>query len=570
MIARVLPDVPAIERAFDYLVPEPLRDQVRVGTIVRVELHGRRVRGWVIEIPDEPEPGVDPKPILRVSSQGPPAEVVELAGWAAWRWAGRPQHLLRAASPPRAVTWPAPAFEPVHRDPAAPTLVRLPPTADRLPLVADAVAAGPAIVVVPAVDLAVRLARRLRREGHTVALIAGDVRADDWALAQTGTASVVGTRVAVWAPVPAVALTSVVVLDEHDEALQSEQTPTWHARDVAIERARRAGVPCTLASPVPTLEALAVATLAPTNAAKERAGWPLVDVVDQREGDPVRASLLSDRLAAAVHSGARVVCVLNRLGRSRLLACVSCGTVAACERCGAAVAQVDPGQLRCRRCATERPVVCLQCGGGRMKNLRAGVTRVREELAALAGEDVAEVTAADGQPTTRVSVGTEAVLHRLAAGSVDVAAVLDLDQELLAPRFRAAEHALALLARAARAVGPRNGGGRLLLQTRLPDHPVVRAVVLGDPSVVAEAELPRRRELRFPPAAALAAVSGAVAAAWVAAAGEHPMPSGVELLGPADGVWLVRAPDHASLADFLASVPRPPGRLRIEVDPPRL
>ena len=74
-------------------------------------------------------------------------------------------------------------------------------------------------------------------------------------------ASVVGTRTAVWGPMPDAALSHVVVLDEHDEAMQAEQAPTWHARDVAMERARRAGARCTLVSSTPTLEALAAATL---------------------------------------------------------------------------------------------------------------------------------------------------------------------------------------------------------------------------------------------------------------------------------------------------------------------
>jgi primosomal protein N' (replication factor Y) len=164
-----------------------------------------------------------------------------------------------------------------------------------------------------------------------------------------------------------------------------------------------------------------------------------------------------------------------------------------------------------------------------------------------------------------VVVGTEAVLHQLEAA--DIVAFLDLDQELLAPRYRAAEEALALLVRGARLVGGRAGGGRLLVQTRQPHHEVVQAALLADPTRVAGAEAARRSELGYPPAAALAVVSGASAPAWVQAFGH---PAGLELLGPADGRWLVRAADHRTLCDALAAVPRPPGRLRIEVDPLRL
>jgi primosomal protein N' (replication factor Y) len=573
VIARVLPDLPAVDRSFDYLVPDALRDQVRVGTLVRVELHGRRVRGWVVELPPVPADGVDAdrlKPLAKVSTQGPPPEVVDLARWAAWRWAGRWVHLLRAASPPAAVHTLPPAArrpEPAGGLAGAPppvTVARLSPAADRLPLVRAAVEDGPAIVVVPGVELAGRLARRLRRDGHRIALLAGDARADQYALAASGSASVVGTRAAVWAPVPHTALRSIVVVDEHDEGLQSEQAPTWHARDVAVERARRAGVPCTLISPVPTLHALETGTL--TVAGGERSGWPVVEVVDRRADDP-RSGLFSAALVRLLRTEGRVVCVVNRLGRSRLLACTACGQVADCERCGSAVAQPDADRLLCARCGTERPVVCATCGGGRFRNLRMGVTRAREELEALVGEPVAEVTASGGDPSTaRVVIGTEAVLHRLPAGSASGVAFLDLDQELLAPRYRAAEQALALLARAARAVGGRRTGGRLLLQTRIPDHVVVKAAVLGDPGRLVEAEALRRRALGHPPYGALALVSGAGAADWAAAApGGHD----VEVLDGGDGRWLVRAPDPSLLADYLAVVPRPAGRLRIEVDPPR-
>jgi primosomal protein N' (replication factor Y) (superfamily II helicase) len=557
LIVRVLPDLPAVNKTFDYVVDA----DVPVGTIVRVDLQGRRVRGWVVDLPTAPAAGVVPRPVSRVSSAGPPPEVVSLARWAAWRWAGRWVHLLRTASPPANVALRIGGSRSRIPQPAAPSCVvrRVAPVADRLPIVRAVVAEGPAIVVVPAIDAAERLAARLRRDGRSVAVLAGDVRVGEWERAAGGEAVVVGTRVAVWAPIPDAALTAVLVLDEHDEALQAEQAPTWHARDVAVERARRAGVTCTLVSPVPTLHGLAAGDVV-----SEAGRWPLVEVVDRRSEDPAKAGLFSPALVRALRSGERVVCVLNRLGRSRLLACVACGETATCERCGAAVSQPSSGGvLACSSCQTERPVVCSACGGARFKNLRMGVTRAQEELSVLVGEPVAEVTAESGLGDERVVVGTEAVLHRLRARSVDVVAFLDLDQELLAPRYRAGEQALSLLARAARAVR-----GRLLLQTRLPEHPVVRAVMRGEPSLFTSVEAERRRSLLYPPFAALAVVSGQGASAW----GEAALAAAtldVEVLGPYDGRWLVRAPDSSTLADWLSSIERPPGRLRIEVDPTR-
>jgi primosomal protein N' (replication factor Y) len=354
----------------------------------------------------------------------------------------------------------------------------------------------------------------------------------------------------------------IVVVDEHDEGLQEERAPTWHAREVAVERARRAGIPCVLLSPCPSLDALAVADrVVEPSRVEERAGWPILDVVDRRRDDP-RVGLYSDRLVQAIRrvGSRRVVCVLNRKGRSRLLACAVCGQVATCERCDAAVVQ-PASELRCERCGTERPVVCTACGSTKVRNLRVGVGRVREELEAILAEPVGDE---DGRE--RVVVGTEAVLHRRVP-VVGVVAFLDIDQELLSPRYRAHEQAMALLARAARLLGGRAHGGRLVAQTRHPKHPVLDAVLHADPGRLVARERQRRIELGFPPATAMAAVSGAGAAEFIESFGT---PFGVDVLGPADNRWLLRAPDHRTLCDALAATPRPHARTRIEVDPLRI
>ena len=277
---------------------------------------------------------------------------------------------------------------------------------------------------------------------------------------------------------------------------------------------------------------------------------------------------------------APLVCVLNRTGRARLLACAACGSLARCEVCGRPVGAdpAAPGALACRGCGTTRPAVCAACGATRLKVLRQGVSRAREELSALLGVAVAEVAgpAAPGGPAVPdapVLVGTEAVLHRVRrAGAV---AFLDFDQHLLAPRLGAAEEALALLARAGRLVGGRTpaGPGRpapVLVQTRLPDHSVITAAVHGDPGPLAQDELALRRQLGLPPASALAVLTGATAPAYAVAlsagaAGGAGSPVAVAALGGER--FEVRAPDHPTLCDALAATPRPVGALRVAVDP---
>ena len=114
-------------------------------------------------------------------------------------------------------------------------------------------------------------------------------------------------------------------------------------------------------------------------------------------------------------------------------------------------------------------------------------------------------------------VGTEATLHQV--DRADVVAFLDIDQELLAPRYRAAEQAMSLVSRAAGLLGGKDGGGRLVLQTFVPRHEVVQAALHGDPTRVASVEHDRRELLRFPPVTAMAEVSGPAAPAFVGALG---------------------------------------------------
>ncbi|HVF32809.1 MAG TPA: hypothetical protein VM933_07220, partial [Acidimicrobiales bacterium] len=437
-VVGVLPDVPAIDKVFDYLVPEPMDADVRLGTIVRVVLHGRRVGGWVVREGTARGGNVAPaalKPLAKVTGWGPPPDVLALADWAAWRWAGRRGSLLGTASPSRAVrglppatAWSGRAPAPVdgelgalvsdslRRPAGGHRLLRLPPATDPFAVVAGAVALGPALVLLPSVADAARIGERLGREGVPVASHPGE-----WAAARAGGVSVVGARAAAWAPMPVLA--AVVVVDGHDEAYQEERAPTWHARDVAVERARRAGVPAVVVSACPDLVMVdaAAEVVAPSRNA-ERNGWPIVDIVDRREEDP-RSGLFSERLASVLRTADRAVCVLNRKGRARLLACSACGELARCERCEAAVQQLDE-QLSCGRCGEVRPPVCASCGATRLKVLRLGVTRVREELEGLTGRAVGEVTAETGAlPDAAIVVGTVAVLHRV--GRADVVAFLD-------------------------------------------------------------------------------------------------------------------------------------------------
>ena len=668
LAVSVRPDVVAIDRSFTYAVPEAWQadgraGRLEVGSMVRIDLHGRRVGGWVTEVGVAPPDGVELRPLARLRGLGPPPDLMDLARWAAWRWAGSEVAFLRLASPPRVVAGavstraarsasvgnrPSPGSgtsnefrsgssseasmfpkesdseasdgfragpgsgasdgfgagpgsgfgaesgsmaakfraglgagdaavfdavtaalsgaalpdsgpEPGARG-AAVSVLRLPPAQDRVPVALAAVSRGDALVIVPEAAEARRVARALRRAGVRVA-----AAPDGWAEAAGGGCTVVGSRAAAWMPMPHLA--AVAVFDEHDETLKSSAAPAWNARDVALERARRAGCPAVLTSPVPSLEALRAGRLLSPDRDSEREGWPLVEVIDRRDDDPVKGGLFAEALPSRLPRAGPVVCVLNRTGRSRLLACRACGELVRTAD-GRTAMMITEGVLVSADGGEERPAVCLGCGSTVLRNLRAGVARAREELEALLGEPVGEVTAAtplaDPGAGPRVVIGTDAVLYR--ASSAAAVAFLDFDQELLAPRQRAAEQALALLARAARVLGGRSARGRLIVQTRQPNHIVLAAARGADPSVVAVAERDRRRLLGIPPYGAQAQVSGPGAEALIAALD----PAAIEVRGPRQNRYLLRAPEQATLLNALSTANRPPEKVRIEVDPLRV
>jgi primosomal protein N' (replication factor Y) len=596
-IVEVLPDVSGIDRAFAYEVPEALAGTITVGCIVRVVLHGRRVKGWVIAEAADPPSSVDLRPVGELVSLGPAPAVVELGRWAAWRYSGRLRPLLVAASPPRLVrALPPPADQAgtgeravaagvdgeiaaaaVQALSCGSTVLRLPPAAPRLTVVEAVIAAttgrdGDVLALAASRADAVTLANRLERSGHAVAL-----QPEAWAEAASGGRVVVGARSAVLAPVPR--LRALVVLDAHADSYQEERVPTWQATVLADERARRAGAPCVFVSACPTLALLEGRRLVTLSRDAERAGWAAVELVDARDEDP-RAGGYPTRLATLIREAAAgepdrpVVAVLNRTGRARLLACGRCRSLLRCESCGTALVQAErPAQgeaavLQCPRCTSSGVALCASCGPTRPRIVRPGVARVREDLAALTGLDVAEVGRAgpgpgEGLPSAPVLVGTEAVLHRV--GSASLVVFLDFDYELLAPRYRSAEQALALLALASRVVGGRRRQGRVVVRTRLTDHEVLAAALHADPGRLAALERPRRRLLRLPPDSALALLSGDGAdelAARLRGSG-----STVEVGSSGAGRFLVRAGGADALADALASAGPPGPGTRIEVDP---
>ena len=576
-VARVVPDVTGVDKIFDYLVPEALVETVRVGVRVRVPLHGRNVAGWVVEI-GEPSVGLDAKKIksvIKVLGLGATIEIVDLAVWATKRWAGRMRSFISTAAPetlvksvpsarymPRAVQYASDAFEKIKDFGGG--LITVAPLTNLAPFISAVACDGPTIVVMPTQHRVKLLAAALRANNFSVAQWP-----QDWALAYGGVDVVIGTRSSVWAPVEKFA--NIVVVDEHDDLLQEERSPTWHARDVAIERASRVGARCVLLSPIASLAARKWA--GDRRVADTQGKWPEVLIVDRNKDEQWSRSLISSELIAELRDKSRrVVCVLNSKGRARLTACGSCRNILRCEKCDAALNQSDKTMLDCPRCGESRPVICQVCGSSSCAVLKPGVARLREELEAAANRSVFEVTAATESVNERcnVFVGTEAVLHRVQ--SADTVVFLDVDSELLAPRYRANEIVATLVVHAARLVGRSNQNQRILLQTHTPDNAFLVGLKIGDLNQYFASDDSRRSLLKFPPYGSIAQVSGKGTKAFLDSLNESLEYSAVvQTMNKDTENGLIRAENWQQLTDVLSSAQRPAkSRLTFHIDPPRV
>ena len=559
---QVITEVGAIDRPLDYLVPEGWAT-LDVGDRVRVPLQSRSVRGWVVG-PATPDDTL--KAVRTRLDGGVTPEVVDLARWAAGRWMAPTARFLGAASPHRLVretpVAPVAPAVPALTDSAwdvAPGVVQVGPTADVLGVVATAYRActtrrGSLIVVVPTEGWAQRLRHRLERRGVPVA------GSEDAERVVAGWPVVVGTRSAVWAPVPV--LGALVVLDADDPSLVSSAWPRWGATEVAQRRAELAGAPWWATTVVPP-PALAVQV---TRHETRPALWPAVRVIDRRRSDPHDGWLAAEAVRAAHQALATsedvaVAVLLQRLGTGRLLACGRCGELYRCEVCGGA--EVEQGEMvACRDEHAPRPAFCRHCGSTQVRRRRVGVQGLATAVAAQLAQPVSVVTSgARVEGLERVVVGTEALWSRVRRAALVV--VADFDQYLLAPRADARREALLAVARAGRVVGGRGEGrGAVILQTRRSEDPVVRALESGDIDEVLDEEVATARQLGLAPFGATAVVRGPGAAAAATAAAALATALRV-WAGPDD--WTVWAPDGRVLRDALAAMALGAG-VRIDVE----
>lgn len=603
-----------MDRTFTYLVPEGL--DVRVGSLVRIPLASRRVRGVVVAL-DEAEPEglseiaglVSPWPVA-------PAPMPEVLRWVAHRYVAPHGVVFDRVVPPRVrvTTEPHPerSLEPpldLSRFPAGAELgealtrgsgglwvLQTSGHPDRAGLIAGLVgrARGQAVVCVPEVRWGAPVLRELQRVfGDMVRLdsASGDMeRSRGWLEMAAGHHLGGGGRGAVFVPAPTLGL--MVIDDETNPAYKDDRAPRFDARRVAIERCRRAGAACVLIDDAPSLEARwAVAEgrgrLVEPEPSLARSLRPNVELCARPDTG------LSRELHRAVRdtlaNGGRVGLLVPLAGYARALWCRSCERSVRCPRCESGVIfDKARAAARCGRCSysARAPDVCPSCGSSDLAQLGAGSERLEEQIALVFPRaivrriDPAVLAEAQEAPDTSDAdiylttwVGTKTSLRP----SVTTVGVLDADTLIRRPDFRASESAFLVLAEMAAWAGP---GGRLVVQTDEPSHHSVQAVVRADPGFFFDREIEFRRELSYPPFTELIRLraAGERADELLEQAAKLAVEEGASVLGPMDVVvdgqprreMLLKCPSAEAVAlrlrDILPAAPRG-STLHVDVDP---
>ena len=344
-----------------------------------------------------------------------------------------------------------------------------------------------------------------------------------------------GTRLAVFAPLPRLGL--IVVDEEHDGSFKQQDGVRYHARDVAIYRARLRDVPIILGSATPALESYAAARrgryrrLLLPRRASARATMPAVSLVPNRSPDTHEGMGLRLRAAIAerISRGEQTLLFINRRGFAPSLLCAGCGWKAQCPRCAARlVVHRTEATLRCHHCGHSEPVPrsCPECGNQDLLPLGFGTQRLERALSEL--HPASRILRVDRDSTQRK--GAFATMRTaIAAGDVDIlvgtqmlakghdfprltlVGVLGADNALYSADFRATERLFALLEQVAGRAGRGVLPGEVIVQTDFPDHPLYAALVDHDYDRFAQALLSERELLGLPPFAHLALLTAEAA-----------------------------------------------------------
>jgi primosomal protein N' (replication factor Y) len=384
------------------------------------------------------------------------------------------------------------------------------------------------LVLVPEISLTPQLTDRFRKRlgVRTASLHSGlndSQRLCAWSTAaQNGAQLVIGTRSAVFTPMPELGL--VIIDEEHDGSYKQQDGFRYNARDLALVRAQQAGVPVILGSATPSLESLyncyngryQLHTLKLRARSSQMPRIELVDLCKQKlqEG-------LSPKLLAAIdmhlQNQGQVLLFLNRRGFSPLLMCHACGWTVSCRRCDAHMTYHKSGQLlRCHHCGAEAavPENCGECNSSELISIGAGTERI-EQLLKSRYPDISveridrDTTRRKGSlheklehartGNARLLVGTQMLAKGHDFPNLTLVGVLDTDQGLYSGDFRASEHLAQLITQVAGRAGRAEKPGEVLIQTHHPDHPLLQTLLHQGYDGFAHAALTEREQAGFPP-----------------------------------------------------------------------
>jgi primosomal protein N' (replication factor Y) len=479
-----------------------------------------------------------------------------------------------------------------------------------------------ALVLVPEISLTPQLEARFREafpETRIALLHSGleeVARTRAWLEAARGRAAIVlGTRLAVLAPLPRIGL--VVVDEEHDSSFKQQEGLRYSARDAAVYRSRLAGCPVLLGTATPSLESWhnvlggRYERLALPKRAVPGAELPQVRTVDLRREPPEQG--LAPALLAAIErrlaKGEQSLVFINRRGYAPVLACEACGWNAGCTRCSARlVLHAADRRLRCHHCGAEAPVprACPTCGNVDLSPMGRGTQRIEETLAgrfpgarivrvdrdsARRRHALAETLESVQRGEADILVGTQLLAKGHDFPGLTLVGVLNADSALVSTDYRAPERLFCVLTQVAGRAGRREQPGEVLVQTLYPEHPLFAALERHDFEGFARAQLAEREAAGFPPCAYEAALRAEAMrletamrflreAASLASPGEavrvfDPVPNVItRRAGLERAQLLVQSPSRAALQEFLAawtpqlfaSAPRAV-RWHLDVDP---
>ncbi len=477
------------------------------------------------------------------------------------------------------------------------------------------------LVLLPEIALSAQWLDRFRRrfggapaQWHSE--LGDAARREGWRAVADGTARVVvGARSALFLPYPELGL--IVVDEEHDASYKQEEGVIYHARDMAVVRARLGGIPIILASATPSLESQAnvlAGRYARLHLPNRHGGalMPSIELVDLRRHPLPRQSWLSAPLIEAVEktlaAGEQALLFLNRRGYAPLTLCRACGYRLQCPHCSAwLVEHRSMGKLQCHHCGylSLLPETCPNCQAeDRFAPCGPGVERLGEEasarfpgarMAIMASDTLtgpraaAELVERMARREIDLLIGTQVVAKGHHFPLLTLVGVVDGDLGLAGGDLRAAERTFQLLSQVAGRAGRAAHPGRVLLQTCQPDAGVMAALASGDAERFYAAEAEDRRAAGMPPFGKLAAliVSGPDAAAVDAVANElarlAPREPDVEVLGPAPAPLALlrgrhrrrlllkavrRVPVQTVLRHWLGRMRLPAGvRIQVDIDP---